>query len=152
MENNVPIRARGKNKPAQVDHVTQDLDVIFKKGDRVFVPSKNCFARIAEVFDEEWIDYYREPIRRKYVELHGMKSAKKRFGESYEGIEDVHYNIYCEYDNGSSWKQSAIWHKIKKVETVIEETGREHYLAYMEGDHAGYFAGNRDKFYPVTSA
>ena len=151
MENNVPIRARGKNKPAQVDHVVQDLDVIFKVGDRVFVPSKNAFAKVAEVYDEEWINYYREPLRRKYVELNGMKSAKKRFGESYEGIEDVHYNIYCEYDNGSSWKQHAIMRAIKKHETVIEETGREGYLVYMEGNNAGYFAGNRDKFYPVAS-
>ena len=151
MENTVPIRARGKHKPAQVDHVVQDLDVIFKSGDRVFVPSKNAFAKVRDVYDEEWINYYREPLRRKYVELHGMKHAKARHGVDFEGVEDVHYSIYCEYDNGTSWKQFAIWRAIKKAETTIEETGRESYLVYLEGDKAGYFAGTRDKFYPVKS-
>ena len=54
MENNVPIRARGKNKPAQVSHVVQNLDALFKAGDRVFVPEKNTFAKVYEVYDEEW--------------------------------------------------------------------------------------------------
>ena len=151
MENNVPIRARGKNKAAQVDHVVQDLDVIFKTGDRVFIPAKNCFAVIREVYDEEWINYYREPLRRKYVELHALKYGKKKFGESYEGVQGVHYEIYWQYDNGSSWKEDAIIRAIKKAETVIEETGREYYMAYMEGAHAGFYTGVREKFYPVAS-
>jgi hypothetical protein len=151
IENNVPIRARGKNKAAQVDHVVQDLDVIFKAGDRVFIPSKNTFAKIAEVYDEEWIDYHRSPIRRKYIELHGLKYARKKFGDSYEGQIGVHYEIYWEYDNGKSWKEDAIIRAIKKAETYIEETGREWYLSYMEGDRAGYFSGTRDKFYPIAS-
>ena len=32
MEMNVPIRARGKGKAAQVDHVVQDLEVSLIKG------------------------------------------------------------------------------------------------------------------------
>lgn len=151
MENNVPIRARGKNKPAQVSHVVQNLDALFKTGDRVFVPEKNTFAKVYEVYDEEWVEYYRSPIRRKYVELHAMKSAKQKHGIDFEGYPDIHYQIYWEYDNGSSWKEDAIIRLIKKVETYIEETGRETYLAYMESDHGGYFSGTRDKFYPVAS-
>jgi len=72
-------------------------------------------------------------------------------GIDFEGYPDIHYQIYWEYDNGSSWKEDAIIRLIKKVETYIEETGRETYLAYMESDHGGYFSGTRDKFYPVAS-
>ena len=43
MEMNVPIRARGKNKAANVEHVVQDLEVKFKEGDKVFLAEQNSF-------------------------------------------------------------------------------------------------------------
>ena len=56
MEMNVPIRARGKNKAANVEHVVQDLEVKFKEGDKVFLAEQNSFAQVREVFDEDWLE------------------------------------------------------------------------------------------------
>ena len=151
IEKGIPIRARKKTGQATVDHVVQDLDVKFNKGDKVFIPKINSFANVKEVFDEDWIDDHRQPRRRKYVELHGMKEARKKWGESFEGKEDVHWNIYWEYDNGSEWKEHAITRMINKVETIIEETGREYYSVYVEGDYAHYRTEMRNNLYPVRS-
>ena len=53
IEMNVPLRARGKNKAANVEHVVQDLEVRFKKGEKVFLAEENCFAELREVYDED---------------------------------------------------------------------------------------------------
>lgn len=151
IEMNVPIRARSKTGEAKVDHVIQDLDVIFKKEDRVFIPKINSFGKVKEVFDEDWIDYYRQPERRRYVELHGLKEAKKKYGEEYEGREDVHWNIYWQYDNGSEWKEMAIKDKISRVESIIEETGREYYRIWVEGDYGHFRDITRENLFPVKS-
>ena len=44
IEGNVPIRARSKRGEANVDHVIQDLDKKFVKGEKVFVAKNNSFA------------------------------------------------------------------------------------------------------------
>lgn len=152
IEMNVPIRARSKTGEAKVDHVVQDLDVIFKKGDRVFIPKINSFGKVKEVYDEEWIDYYRHPERRKWVDLGGLEAAKKKYGPDYEGREDVHWNIYWQYDNGAEWKESAIKERIKKVESIIEETGREHYLIWVDGDFSHFTTELRSNLFPVKSS
>ena len=56
IEMNVPIRARGKGKAANVEHVVQDLEVRFKKGDKVFLAKENTFATVKEVYDEDWLE------------------------------------------------------------------------------------------------
>ena len=151
IEKGIPIRARKKTGQATVDHVVQDLEVKFAKDDKVFVPRINSFAKVKTVYDEDWIDDHRQPRRRKYVELHGMKEARKKWGEDYEGKEDIHWNIYWEYDDGSEWKEMAIKRMINKVETIIEETGREYYSVYVEGDYAHYRTEMRNNLYPVRS-
>ena len=151
IEKGVPIRARKKKGQANVDHVIQDLDVKFSKNDRVFIPDINSFAKIKEVWDEEWIDIHRQPRRRRYVQLHPLIDARKKYGQEYEGKEDVHWNIYWQYDDGSEWKESAIKNKIIQVETVIEETGREYYSVYVEGDYQHYRTELRNNIYPVRS-
>jgi len=151
IEMNVPIRARSKTGKAKVDHVVQDLDVIFKKEDRVFIPKINAFGKVKEIFDEEWIDYHRQPERRRYVELHALEEAKKRYGETFEGHEDVHWNIYWQYDNGTEWKESAIKYKIGQVENIIEETGREYYSLFVDGDYGHFRNENRENLFPVKS-
>jgi hypothetical protein len=151
IEMNVPIRARGKKKAANVEHVVQDLDVKFAKGQKVFVPSLNTFGFVEEVFDEDWIDIHREPINKRYVELHGMEQAQKKHGPEFEGREDVHWNIYWQYENEPEWKQFAIKERIKDVESVIEETGREFYRLWVgDNENQGHFMyANRDKLFPV---
>lgn len=149
IEMNTPIRARSKKGEATVSHVIQDLDVIFKKNDRVFIPKINSFGIICEVYDEDWIEYYRQPIKRRYIELHPLEEARKNIDSSFEGKEDIHWNIYCIYENGAEWKEKAIKEKIQKIETIIEETGREHYYVWVEGDHSHYTYLNRDALFPV---
>ena len=148
---NIPIRARSKSGEAKVDHVVQDLDVIFKKEDRVFIPKINAFGKVKEVFDEDWIDYHRQPNRRRYVELHGLQEAKKKYGEEFEGREDVHWNIYWQYDNGTEWKESAIKYRIGQVESMIEETGREYYSIFVDGDYGHFRNEKRENLFPVKS-
>jgi len=152
IEMNVPIRARSKRGEAKVDHVVQDLDVIFKEGDRVFIPKINSFGKVKQVFDEEWIDYHRQPERRRYVELHGLEAAKKKYGTDFEGREDVHWNIYWQYEDGSEWKELAIKEKIRYTESVIEETGREYYRIFVEGDYGHFRDELRENLFPVKSS
>ncbi len=151
IEMNVPLRARSKKGEATVDHVVQDLDIILKKGDRVFIPKINSFGTIKEVFDEDWIDYYRQPTKRRYVEIQNLDKLRKKYGEDYEGVEDTHWNIYWMYDNGTEWKEFAIKEKIKDVETILEKTGREYYSIWIEGDYGHFTVANRDKVFPVMS-
>jgi len=149
IEMNVPLRARSKKGEAKVDHVIQNLDDILVKGSRVFIPQINSFGTIKEVYDEDWIDYYRHPTKRRYVEIQNMEKLRKKFGEDFEGTEDNHYNIYWCYDNGTEWKEYAIKDRIKDVESIIEKTGREHYLIWVEGDHNHFRNENREKIFPV---
>ena len=38
------------------------------------------------------------------------------------------------------------------VSKIIEETGRESYLLYRQGDHGGYVSATRDQLFPVKAA
>jgi len=152
IENGVPIRSRKKRGQATVDHVIQDLDTKFSIGDKVFIPGINSFALIKEVYDEDWIHYYREPRRKRYVEFRSLTHARKKYGKDYEGREDVHWNIYWQYDNKKEWKQQAIMYRIQQVETVIEETGREEYSLYVEGEYGHWRNEQRKSLFPVRSS
>jgi hypothetical protein len=131
IEMNVPLRARGKNKPANVEHVVQDLEVRFKKGDKVFLAKENCFAIVKEVYDED--------------PKTGMA------GRYFEPQAGVHYEIYWmrQSDTSPKFKLDAFLHHRDKISKIIEETGRESYLIYRSGDHGGYSNINRDQLYPV---
>lgn len=149
MEMNVPIRARSKTGEAKVDHVIQDLDVKFSKGDKIFIPKKNSFGIIYKVYDEDWIDYYRNPIKIRYIELHPLADARKKYGADYEGKRGVHWETYFCYENGDEWKEQAIKEQISKRETIIEKTGRESYAVWIEGDYAHWTDVIRDEVFPV---
>ena len=151
IEKGIPIRARKKKGQANVNHVIQDLDIKFTKNDKVFIPVINSFAKVKEVWDEDWVEEHRQPKRRRYVELHSLAEARKKHGQEFEGKEDVHWNIYWQYDDGSEWKEMAIKSKIEEVETVIEETGREYYSVYVEGDYQYFRTETRNNLYPVRS-
>ena len=149
IEMNVPIRARSKHGEAKVEHITQNLDIQFVRKDKVFVPKQNSFGEVVEIYDEAWLEYYSQPERRRYVELHAMKEAKKRFGPDFEGREDVHWNIYWCYANGEEWKEHAIKAKIKAIETTLETLGRENYLVWINNDESHYLYSNREDLIPV---
>ena len=145
IEKNVPIRAKGKNKPADVTHVVQNLDVKFTKGDKVFVPAKNLFGTVHEVYDEDWVDYHSHPDYRKHVQLLAFSEKSKYTKE----VEDVHYNIYWHYDNGTRWKEQAVKHNISKVQDVLIKTGREFYTLTTD---RGFLTLYRDQLYPTKVA
>jgi hypothetical protein len=131
LESNVPIRARAKNAPAKTEHIVQDLDVKFRERDKVFYGVENCFASILTVFDEEYAEKLRQG-RQRWVELLPWKEG----GRHPNPVLDVHYQIYWELEDGSSWKLNAIKEHIKRVENLIADTGRETYEVWIEGDHA----------------
>jgi hypothetical protein len=131
LESNVPIRARAKNAAAKTEHITQDLDIKFKVNDKVFYGAENCFASILRVFDEEYAEKLREG-RQRWIELTPWKEG----GRHKQPIMDIHYQIYWELEDGSSWKLEALKSHVKRVEDLIAQTGRETYEVWIESDHA----------------
>lgn len=129
MEANIPLRARGKNAEAKTEHIVQDLDVKFKVGDRAFSGPENSFVSILKVFDEEYAERLRQG-RQRWIELYPW-THKSRYVEPQIGI---HYEIYWELEDGSSWKIDALKNHVRRVETLIEETGRETYEVWIESE------------------
>jgi hypothetical protein len=131
LENNVPIRARAKNAPAKTEHIVQDLDVKFKVQDRAFFGPENSFVTILRVFDEEYAEKLRQG-RQRWVELYPWKDD----GKFPSPVLDIHYQIYWELEDGTSWKLESLKQHVKRVENLIAETGRETYDVWIESDHA----------------
>jgi len=153
MEMNVPIRARGKGKAAKVDHVVQDLEVKFTKGDKVFLAQENAFAEVREVYDEDWLEHHENGFQ-KYYEIYPFKPGRNGMAGKYsEPCEGIHYEIYwmLEGEVLPTRKLKAFLHQREKVSKVIEETGRESYLIYKTDDYGGYKTVTRDKLFPVKA-
>jgi len=152
LEMNTPIRGRGKNSEAKVDHIVQDLETKFKAGDKVFLAKYNCFAIINTVFDEDYVEYL-ESGRQKYIETWPFKPNPKtgmsgRFSEPAEG---VHYEIYWLLDNGDEMKFSAMKQQRARIMKTIEETGREYYSVWRADDDNCFYYALRDELYPVKA-
>jgi len=153
IEMNVPIRARGKNKEAQTDHIVQDLEVRFNTGDRVFLAEKNCFAEVREVYDEEWLEVHESGFQ-KYIEIYPFKPGRNgKAGRYSEPAQGIHYEIYwmLEGEVLPTRKLNSFLHQRNKVSRIIEDTGRESYLIYRKDDHGGYMSVTRDKLFPVKA-
>jgi hypothetical protein len=152
IEMNVPLRARGKNKPANVEHVVQDLEVRFKKGDKVFLAKENCFAIVKEVYDEEYLEEWEDGYQ-KYIDLVPFNPDPKTgmAGRYFEPQAGVHYEIYWmrQSDTSPKFKLDAFLHHRDKISKIIEETGRESYLVYRTGDNGGYMSAQRHQLFPV---
>ena len=121
IEMNVPIRARGKGKAANVEHVVQDLEVRFKKGDKVFLARENTFAVVREVYDEEWLEVHENGFQ-KYIEIYPFKpGANGMAGKYSEPAEGVHYEIYwmLEGEVLPTRKLSAFLRKRDNVSKII---------------------------------
>lgn len=152
LEMNVPIRARGKKQEAKVDHIVQDLEVRFKKGEKVFVAKTNSFGIIDKVYDEEFLEYL-ESGRQRYVELKEFKPDNTGMaGRYFEPAIGVHYEIYWILPDGVEMKLTAMQRLRNTIIKNIEETGREFYLVWKEGDHCGYYYLKRDELYPIKAA
>lgn len=147
LELNVPIRSRAKRGVAETEHIKQDLDKMFKKGDRVFYALLNSFAYIEEVFDEEYVENLTYG-NQKYVELVPWTDKSNHPAP----VQGIHYEIYYELPNGNSWKLESLKSHLKQVERLIEETGRETYAIYVEGEFClrKMFVHRKD-LYPVIN-
>ena len=149
MELNVPIRGRGKNSEAKVDHIIQDLEVKFAKGDKVFLAKLNCFGIVDDVYDEDKIENLGEG-RQRYVETYTFKPGpKNKWQEPQEGI---HYEIYWQFEDGTEMKLNAVKDVINKINKTIEETGREYYRVWRADDMGAFYTFTRDQLYPVKAA
>ena len=148
LKNGVPIRSRKKKGQAQVAHIVQDLEIKFKIGDKVFIPKTSEFAIVKEVYDEDWIEYHSETYRSRYVELTPLADARKKWGDDFEGKEDVHWNIYWDYDNGNSWKSQAIKWEIQRHSDDLIRYGRECYAITTVESHSGH-EFPRHQLFPV---
>jgi hypothetical protein len=151
IEMNTPLRGRGKNSEGKVDHIIQDLETKFKKGDKVFIAKYNCFASIHEIFDEEYLEYL-ENGRQRYVETYPFKPDKNGMsGKHIEPVEGIHYEIYWALEDGKEIKLSALKHVRNSIMKSIEETGREYYLVWREGEESAFYYANREELYPVKA-
>ena len=152
IEMNVPLRARGKNKAANVEHVVQDLEARFKKGEKVFIAEENCFGEVREVYDEDYLDSMEDGYQ-KYVEIYPFKPNPKTgmAGRYAEPTQGVHYELYWMRQNDTTpvFKLDAFLHHRKKISKIIEDTGRESYLVYRTGDNGGYMSAQRHQLFPV---
>ena len=74
-------------------------------------------------------------------------------GRYHEPVQGVHYEIYWMLDGETlpTRKLDAFLHQRNKVSKIIEETGRESYLAYQLGDTGGYATLKRDVLFPVKA-
>jgi hypothetical protein len=151
IETNTPLRGRGKNTQGKVDHIVQDLETKFNKGERVFFAKNNCFASIHEVYDENYLEYL-ESGRQRYVETYPFNPGKNGMSGKYlEPAEGIHYEVYWVLEDGKEIKLSALRNLRDRVIKTIEETGREYYLVWREGDESAFYYAKRDELYPVKA-
>lgn len=149
LEMNTPIRGRGKNSEAKVDHIVQNLEVKFKPGDKVFIAKYNCFAIVHQVYDEEYIDYL-ESGRQKYIEIYPFKPNKVGLSGSHsEPKEGIHYEIYWILDDGTQIKLQAMKAMRNRIIKTIEETGREYYSVWRDDGDNCFLYAKREELYPV---
>lgn len=145
LELNVPIRSRGKKTPAKVDHIVQDLEVKFKKDEKVFIAKYNCFGIIDQVYDEEYLEYL-DNGRQQYREIYPSKS-----NDFIDEVEGVHYEIYWIFEDNKEMKLSALSKLRNQINKTLEETGREFYRVWQEGDSACFRFIKRDELFPVRT-
>lgn len=148
IELGVPLRARGKKAAAKVDHIIQDLEVKFNKGEKVFIAKHNCFGIIKEVFDEDYLDFL-ENGRQQYRETYPFTAkSQKKFIEPQEGI---HYEIYWCLEDGKEMKLNAMLNHRDYVNKVIEDTGREFYRVWRDDEQGGFYNLYRDQIFPIRT-
>lgn len=152
LESGAPIRGRGKNSTAKVDHIIQDLEVKFTKGDKVFCSKLNCFGTVTEVYDEEYLEYL-ESGRQRYVETYPFKPNPKTgmSGKYSEPTEGIHYEIYYAFPDGNEMKKSAVINLRDRTINNLEKTGRETYTIWRTDEYSCFYSAHRNELYPVKA-
>lgn len=151
LDTGTPIRGRGKNSKATVNHIVQDLETKFSINDKVFIAKYNCFGIIDQVYDEDYLEYL-ENGRQRYVETHSFKPNKQGLAGNYvDPTEGVHYEIYWALDDGKEFKLRAVEQLRNQIIKKLEDTGREYYRIWRDDDHKCFIYLNRDDLYPVKA-
>jgi len=139
---NIPIRARSKKEPAKTDHITQDLNIKFKKGNRVFFAKKNSFVIVDQVFDEDYIEYMESGV------INSVKLTPwSDLLPDQTPREGVHYEAYWVLPHGQRYKRSAAQHMLKETYRILEKYGQELYMVYNK--ELGYCNVLRKDLFPV---
>lgn len=147
-EKQVPIRGRGKNKPAKVEHIVQDFDKKLPVNSKIMHVPTSSPCIIMKVYDEDYADYLSEPEGEKFVRLLEPKYDKKT--DSWDDREGVHYEVYWQYSDGSEIKRLAAQYLINSIYKHLGDNGREAYLLYKtEEDQFRYISANRESILPV---
>jgi len=164
IDNNVPIRARGNKKSADVSHITQDLDIKFSIGDKVFIPGpnadeyidknkaliklKNIYGKVIEVFDEDYIDNLSNGYI-KETQLFAWRNLKP----DQIPVEGIHFERYWYLDNGNCWgKLLPFQQHIKNIGDHLITYGREFYRIKIDNKDKrdGLYTLRRDELYPIN--
>lgn len=152
IETGTPIRGRGKNSTGQTDHIIQDLEVKFKKNDKVFISKYNCFGIIDHVYDEDYIEYL-EDGRQRYIETYPFKPNKNGVAGNYvDPTEGIHYETYWVLSDGKEMKMHALKSLRNNVIKHIEETGREYYRVWRDDDYKCFIYLSRHELFPIRNS
>ena len=125
----------------------------FKKGDKVFFGDENSFAKVYEVYDEDYLEMV-ENGKQKYIEIYPFKPGRNgKAGKYSEPAQGIHYEIYWMIGDAvlPTWKLDAFLQHRDKISKVIEETGRESYMIYKQDDYGGYRFVTREQLFPVKA-
>lgn len=117
LTNNVPIRARSKHAPAQVDHINLSIDREFNKKDIVFVASHNCIGEVVEkIASEDIMEFLLTPDS-DYEEFECDRAITDPMIRELRG-RWVKYFVYEVRDNGPRYLNGDLVFPVKMVRTV----------------------------------
>lgn len=147
-EKQVPIRGRGKNKPAKVEHIVQDFDRKLTKNSKVMHVPTSSPCVIIKVYDEDYAEYLSNPEGERFVRLREPSYDPKT--DIWDDREGVHYEVYWQYSDGSEIKRLAAQYLINSIYQHLGDNGREAYLlAKTEKDEFRFVSANRESILPV---
>lgn len=143
----VPLRGRGKNKPAKVEHIVQDFDRKLKVGDKVLHVPTSATCIVKTVYDEDYAEFLSNPVAERFVKLHKPKYIAAK--DKWDDREDVHYNVYWQYENHYEMKRWAVQNLVNSIYDNIEKNGRETYLLMQTGENHRFIQAKRESVLPV---
>lgn len=137
----VPIRSRSSTK---VEHIVDDTSKQVNKGQKIYMPNKECYAVVDTVYNEDYL-YVLDRAATIKVDTYPF-TAKSRFKQPQQGI---HYEYYKELRDGSIMKFSA-WKDLRdSILKSLEEYGKEYYRVWRIDDEKCFYYAKRDEILPI---
>ena len=142
-------------KKARATPLTQeDKDSIissYEEGESMVTIAERLYLtspRIKEVLLSQGVPIRSRKKRGAAQVDHIVQDLEVKF-KDFEGKEDIHWNIYWDYDNGESWKSQAVKREISRHQENIAEWGRESYLLRTQGDYSHITELPRHELFPI---